>query len=262
MYSINGNFILNEKFGTGFNFDKSSFNIDTDLIKQQSNEQGSSTINQDSTSVRSGDAIKIEETKQIIRIEKESTSENTFSAITDVSKIQETNEVIKNETKKMTDSFTINENKINPFNIFDSNIETDVFPYLLPNTSNISIGNYLGIYMTFVTGNIINNQEMLINFPSGYTAGITLVDSKITPFIGMWWGSDISKFIEFEDYVKKEFIQNDGSKNTISNKFDDKAELEINIVKKLKIMWRQNNILVEMKLLEKKFISIVLKIRT
>ena len=34
------------------------------------------------------------------------------------------------------------------------------------------------------------------------------------------------------------------------------------IVKKLKIKWRQYNILVEMKLLEKKFISIVLKIRT
>ena len=220
MYSINGNFILKENFDFNANF-----GIDKEQIEQQSNEQGNSTINQESSSSSSGGTTITEEKKEIVRIQDETTSERTVNIVTDISEIKETNEILKNETKKMTDTFSISENEVNPFNVFDSIVDTDVFPYLLPDTANLSFGRFLGVYITFTTGNVINEHEMLINFPSGYTAGIMLSDSKITPFMGMWWGSDTSKFLEFKDYVQKKFNQPDGSTSYISNKFGKSLDI-------------------------------------
>ena len=219
MYSINGNFIIKERFPNGFSFD-----IDTEKIKQQSNEQGNSTINQESSSSKSGGTVRTEENKEVVRIEKESTTERTRDIITDISSIEETNEILKNQTKKMTDSYSISERGENPFNVFDSKIDTNTYPYYLPNTSSISFGEYLGIYLTFTTAESFNNEELLINFPSGYTTGITLYESKITPFIGMWWGSDTSQFLEFKDYIKKKFNQPDGNSTSISKKYDKKLD--------------------------------------
>lgn len=225
MYSINGNFIIKENFDSSY-FSAENLGIDKEAIQNESNEQGNSTINQQSSSSSSGGAVKTEETKSIVRIEKESSYERTFEAVTDISSIQETNQVIKNKTKKLTDSYSISEVGVNPFNVFDGKIDQDVFPYLLPDTSNISIGNYLGVYLTFTTGSVINNEEMLINFPSGYTAGVTLYESKITPFMGMWWGSDTTNFVEFKDYVSKNFQQPEGGSKKINNTFNESLDIE------------------------------------
>lgn len=242
MYSATGSYTLNENF----DFNPGSLGIDKDELKKQSDEQGGSEKNQENTQTKSGGKVRTEDTKEVVNIKKESLTEKTYEDTTDISKLEKTNKVIKKKTKQMKDSFSLSEQNLNPFNVYDSDTLVTYFPHYLENTSNMTFGNYLGTFLTFKTSEKINEKEMLINFPSGYNCGIILENKKVKPFIGAFLGDDESKLFKLDDYPSYE---DEILPNTTYRMF---VEFDMTIPGETKIMISLRNLLNNNDILKRK----------
>lgn len=215
-YSAYGKYIIKEHYDfNNLKNNSTSFGLsdaEKQAMKDESNKRGTSVVNQSSDSSKEGGKMITKEKEEVIDVKTTSEAESDYVDKIDITKIKETNQVIKSQTKKMKDTFSSSENKLNPFNVYDKKVNVTEFPYFLQKTSNIIFGNYLGTYLTFTTGNTISKEEMLINFPSGYICGINLYEKKIIPYIALWWGDNKNKFVSFDDYSKNK-ADNDDANN-------------------------------------------------
>lgn len=208
MYSIYGHYTIKENMVPDINFD---FTNESEKWKKQSDNQGGTESEIYSSTTEGGGIKKTEEKIEIVNIKKLSSEEITKENIQDITTREVSNSVIKKKTKQMKDKFSLSENSINPFNIFDSTINVSRFPFYLEDTKNINFHDYLGIYLTFKPSEFIlgktdfenleeQKREMLINFPSGFNCGIILIDRKITPFIGMNFGENKESYTTFSNF--------------------------------------------------------------
>ena len=141
-------------------------------IQAESDRRGTSISGESvSVSTKTGGKTRTVEREEIVNIKTLSETENETVSVIDIESYTKSNTIIKKQSRKTKDTFSKRTKETNNtlFNVWDKEIETNKLPFLLPKTGNMNIGNYLAIYMTFTTGQSVKDEEMLVNFPAGYT---------------------------------------------------------------------------------------------